>query len=193
MRSTIVILAAGAAALALAGCQKKDAAGASQASAAASAAPATGASPLASLPHRKAGLWQMHQSVSGIDRVMTSEICIDDATEAKMSMWSAGASQNCSTQNVSRGLDGSIKIASTCKMGSGGTISTVATVSGDYSSHYRVHADSTTTGAAVPQMNGQHTMIIDAQWTGPCPPGQVGGDMTLPGVGKVNMFKTMKP
>jgi hypothetical protein len=29
-------------------------------------------------------------------------------------------------------------------------------------------------------MNGNHTMTVTAKWTGPCPAGQRGGDMTMP-------------
>jgi hypothetical protein len=187
MRSTLVLLAAGVAALALAGCQKKQAAAPSQGQAAASAA-APSASLSLTAPHRKPGLWEMHQSVSGIDRVITSTLCIDEATEKKMSVWSTGADQKvCSTGAITRLPDGSLRVTSTCNMGSAGTSVSTATVSGDFNDRYRVHVDSTVTGAAVPQMNGQHTMIVDAQWKGACPAGQVGGDMTMPGVGKINI------
>ncbi len=184
MRSILIALAATA--VGFGGCQNK----ASTSSQPSAGSPAS----LASLPHRKAGLWKLTQTVSGVDGVRTSELCIDEASEAKSSLWSAGSSQKlCTVTGLSRGVDGSIRVASTCKMGSAGTISTVAVVSGDYSSRYSVHSDSTIRGAAFAPMNGQRSMVVNAEWTGPCPAGLVGGDMSVPGMGKVNMTKAPHP
>jgi hypothetical protein len=73
-------------------------------------------------------------------------------------------------------------------MGSGGTIVSTGEAKGDFGSHYTVDIKSSTTGAAAPQMNGEHAMTLEATWKGPCPAGFKPGDMELPGGMKINML-----
>ncbi len=195
MRSTLVILAAALAATALTGCQKKDAA--SQASAS-GAAPATatggGTVTLNDIPHRKSGLWEQSMTMSAINRTVSTQTCVDEASEAKTSFWSQNkVNDDCSVAKVDHGLDGSWNVESTCKMKDGTTVSSQAKASGDFSSHYTVHVASTVSGAPMAAMNGQHTYDLEAKWVGPCPAGMTGGDSTLPGGGKINITKAMKP
>jgi hypothetical protein len=159
-------------------------------SAAASAAPP--AEP--AKPRRKPGLWEQHLSLGGTDMVQTSQICIDDATEQKLSMFGAQVNrQMCKTYQLMRKLDGSWAFSSVCSMGSGGTVTTAGTVTGDFATAYKVRSETTTTGAVVPQMNGDRKVDIDAAWMGPCKPGQKGGDMILPNGMKVNLLNLKQP
>ena len=61
------------------------------------------------------------------------------------------------------------------------------TIVGDFNTAYKVSIDSTTTGAAVPSLNGEHRMSIAATWVGPCAPGQMGGDVIMPDGRTINM------
>src|SRR5687768_18029521 len=42
-------------------------------------------------------------------------------------------------------------------------------VTGDFNQRYVMTVDSTTTGATQATMNGQHKMIMTAEWAGACP------------------------
>jgi hypothetical protein len=172
------------------------ASGAPAASSAASKAAPNAAAPAAlpAKPRRKPGLWEQHLSLGGTDMVQTSQICIDDVTEQKLSMFGAQINrQNCKTYQLMRKTDGSWAFSSVCNMGSGGTVTTAGTVTGDFATAYKVRSDTTTVGAVVPQMNGDRKVDIDAAWMGPCKPGQKGGDMVLPNGMKVNLLDLKVP
>jgi hypothetical protein len=178
-----------------AGCQKKPAgekaAEAGKAGADASATVPGPAAGLATPPRRKPGLWK--QSVTMGQAAQITRLCLDAATEAKISMWGAQATKEmCKTNQMSRQLDGSWKFVSECDMGGGGRITTTGVATGDFGSSYQMTADSVTTGASSPQMNGAHKMVIQATWEGPCPAGFKPGDMELPGGMKINMLDMAK-
>jgi hypothetical protein len=164
-------------------------------SAAAKAAPnAAAPAALPAKPRRKPGLWEQHLSLGGTDMVQTSQICIDDITEQKLSMFGAQINrQNCKVYQLKRKTGGSWAFSSVCNMGSGGTVTTAGTVTGDFATAYKVRSDTTTVGAVVPQMNGDRKVDIDAAWRGPCKPGQKGGDMVLPNGMKVNLLDLKIP
>jgi len=179
------VLVSAACVLALAACSKKPA-GAPEASSA--AAPAVASAPAAPMtpPERKAGLWEQKMSTAGMTQV--SRICFSDEVNKKMSLWGQQAADDtCSTKSMTP-TAGGWKFASTCNMGSGGTIVSSGEAKGDFGSHYTVDIKSTTTGAAAPQMNGDHAMTLEATWKGPCPADFKPGDMELPGGTKINML-----
>ncbi len=170
--------------VALAGCNKsKDnaAAGNGAGTAATTSAPA-GPMSLSDMPKRKPGLWAMTMVHDGVDRHMNMQTCIDAESDAKMAVFGQGMSKDmCSKTELTRGLDGSIHFTSTCSIG-GGTTTSTGEASGDFSSHYTIKSESTTTGSPVATVNGHHTMTMDVQWTGPCQPGQKGGDVVVNGM-----------
>lgn len=178
--TTVVAVTLGA--VALSGCKKKDE----------SASPASSSTPLeAPKLTRKPGLWRMAIS-NGQSVVQTIEMCIDADTDQRLSIMGAQMGDDaCSQHSYARQPDGSWTFSSVCDMGTGGRTSSTGTASGDFSSHYVVHADSVTEGAALSQMNGKHSSTIDASWNGPCPAGQVGGDMTVQGM-KINVLRGKK-
>ena len=127
-------------------------------------------------------------SVDGLGGPRSTQICIDSATEAKMSMMGqqmAGA--HCETPQLSRNLDGSIAFTNNCTIG-GGKSETTGTLKGDFNSAYTTDIDTKSSGMAVAAMNGEHKMTVSATWTGPCAPDQKGGDMILPNGMKVNII-----
>jgi hypothetical protein len=187
MRSLAVVMSLSAAALALGACNKAgDKAG---------SAAAPGAAPAASvaempMPNRTAGLWK--QTISGRGHAQTVRICLDANTDKKMALWSQGMGmEHCSKNEHHRGLDGSVTFASECDLPPSGHVSSKGVANGDFSSHYTVTIEGTIEGAAMKQMNGSSTTVIDAVREGDCPAGWKGGDMELPGVGKVN-FESMQ-
>lgn len=142
-------------------------------------------------PKRKPGLWE--QRVSNGDFVQVSRICLDAATDAKLSWWGTQATKDICEKNItSKTTDGGWRFSSVCDMGTGGKTTTSGVAKGDFDASYRIEAESSTVGAAAPQMNGSRKMIIDAQWQGPCPADMKGGDMQLPGGVKINLLEAMK-
>lgn len=174
--------------LALAACSKKeDKTPTAEASASASASGANAsasAGPIAP-PKRKPGLWA--QTVSTAGMTQTSKLCLDEATEAKMSVWGQQMGQDMCARNVITPAAGGWSFDSECTMAGAGTIKTKGTATGDFNSKYVVKATSTTSGSSMAQANGTHEMEVTATYEGPCPAGMKPGDMTLPGGMTVNI------
>ena len=181
MRTILVISSA---ALALAACQKSPAASGSATETATAGAPAT---PLAGgTPRRRAGLWQQTIGAEGSATTMgTMKICVDAASETKAAVFGhnmaahAPGGAHCNTSAPIRGLDGSYTFASTCTLPGGGSTINKGVLTGDLSSEYRIHVDTTTTGASIASLNGHHVVDMAGKWVGPCPAGMAGGDVEL--------------
>jgi hypothetical protein len=106
-----------------------------------------------------------------------------------MGWWGQQASKDmCTHTAFTRGLDGSMSFSSSCDMGASGHTVTKGVATGDFATGYQMQAETTTTGAAAPQMNGVHKMTVEAAWKGPCPADMKPGDMELPGGMKINML-----
>ena len=179
------VLVSTACVLALAACSKKPAAAPDASSAAAPAVASAPAAPMTP-PERKAGRWEQKMSTAGMTQV--SRIGFSDEVNKKMSLWGQQAGDDqCTSKSVTPTVGG-WKFASTCNMGSGGTIVSSGEARGDFGSHYTVDIRSSTTGAGAPQMNGEHVMTLEATWKGPCPADFKPGDMELPGGMKINML-----
>lgn len=181
------ILAA-TAALALAACSKPAGEKAASAEGAAKPAAATASVPAgpAAMPSRKPGLWK--QTVSTAGMTQTSTLCLDKAVESKLAVWGAGASKERCQETAIAPAPGGWSFTSACDMGTGGRTTTEGVVTGDFNTSYKVEASSRTEGAAAPQMNGPHKMVMQATWQGPCPADMKPGDMALPNGMKINML-----
>lgn len=172
---------AGIVVLAATACSKEKQAGETDRSAAAAAT--------VEVPKRKPGLWKQTMLVEGLDVLQTTQVCLDEASDAKLAWWGQqGFKQACSKNEIVRQPDGSWKFSSVCE-GAGVKTTNDGAVVGDFSSRYQLRAESTTTGAPVPQMNGSHTVTIDAEWVGDCPAGMAPGDLDLPNGQRVNMLE----
>jgi hypothetical protein len=180
------VLALSAAALALGACGKPAGDKAASAEGAGKAATATAPAGPMTMPSRKPGLWQQTVTTTGMQQV--SSICLDKASEAKLSVWGTGASKDMCQQSEISPVPGGWAFKSSCDMGTGGKTVSHGTITGDFDSSYKLQAESTTEGAGAPQMNGAHMMSMEATWEGPCPPDMKPGDMTLPGGMKINML-----
>ncbi|HEY3696962.1 DUF3617 domain-containing protein [Phenylobacterium sp.] len=188
------LLITAAALAAMAGCHKKPAEAPAPAAAPSAGSPVaqapastTAAAAPFVAPRRKPGLWE--QTISMAQMKQSTRLCVDQALEDKMGWWGQQAARDmCSKSAFTRGLDGSVTFASSCDMGASGHTVTRGKATGDFSSAYKVEMVSTTTGAATPQMNGEHRSVVEAAWKGPCPAGMKGGDMVLPGGMKMNLL-----
>lgn len=141
------------------------------------------------VPKRKPGLWKQTMLVEGIDVIQTVQLCIDAASDSKLAWWGQqGFKQACSKNEVVRQPDGSWKFSSVCS-GAGVKTTNDGSAVGDFSSKYQLRADSTTSGAPVPEMNGSRSITIDAVWAGECPAGMKPGDMETANGQRINMLE----
>ncbi len=156
-------------ALALAACGKKQEAAATGEASLTSGSAATAQAP--AMPKRKAGLWS--QTVTMAEFTQTSRLCLDDATEAKISVVGLQASKTlCAQQSMTPNPTGGWSFNSVCDMGSGGTTTTKGTITGDFNSKYRMEADTSTQGAgALPGMAAELSRAVDLLVYGTDPPG----------------------
>ena len=183
MRTAFVLAVAFATAVSVSACRKPATSGATNATAtgaasssdaSAATAPSGGGGALANsdMPHRKPGLWKMHMVNSAMPRPVDYAECVGPETD-KVD-WTGRAADHHCNPNFSRGLDGSIHGTATCSMGRGMSMAMEVRVAGDFGNHYTVHIDNTMSGAPLAQLNGKHSMDIDAVWSGPCTPGSHG-------------------
>jgi hypothetical protein len=139
-------------------------------------------------PKRKPGLWRQTVSTSGLAVPPQSMSMCTDQSSDELIVRRAGSSEQCSQQSVRR-QGNAFVVTAVCKDGDT-TVRTHGTFTGDFSSHYsgemRTSFD--------PPMRGVKEMSqrIDARWIGPCQPGQKPGDVTLEGVGGMNMNELMR-
>ena len=141
------------------------------------------------VPKRKPGLWKQTVLIEGIDALQTVQLCLDEASDPKLAWWGQqGFKQACSKNDINRQPDGSWKFSSICE-GAGVKTTNDGAAVGDFSSRYQLKAESTTTGAPVPQMNGSRTVTIDAEWLSECPAGMRPGDIDLPDGQRMNVLE----
>ncbi|WP_310538771.1 DUF3617 family protein [Phenylobacterium sp.] len=168
------VLVMGVALLALAACQKKVESTAAVGEAPAASATASAVSP----PKRKPGLWAQTISTNGMTQTM--KLCLDEATEAKMTVWGQQAGKDICAKNTVTPAPGGWTFVSECDMGQAGKVATTGKATGDFNSKYVIKATSVTTGSTMAQANGTHEMEMTGTWEGACPANMKPGDMTLP-------------
>lgn len=182
MRLWIAALALSASALTLAACHKTDEG--EQKTAVEAAKPT-----VVETPQRKAGLWKQTMSIEGTAIKQVASLCLDNQSDKKIAWWAQqGVRGGCAKNDVHRQPDGSWKFTSSCQMAGGITMDSEGVATGDFASKYEVKATTTTSGAPMAQMNGTRTIVIDAEWTGPCPSDMKPGDMELPDGRRMNMM-----
>lgn len=131
-------------------------------------------------PQRKPGLWRQQLTFDGGGYpIPPSEMCVDAASERRLTLVGAQMQRNlCAAYRVKRRRDGAWALSSTCTLGDGRTATTSAVARGDFKTAYSVEASGVFEGGAKRET---HTIAITASYLGPCPPGQVGGDVTTNG------------
>lgn len=153
------------------------------------AAGGSNASAVVEVPKRKPGLWKQTMLVEGIDVIQTVQLCLDPDSDSKLAWWGQqGFKQACSKNEIEKQPDGSWKFSSVCE-GAGVRTTNDGSAVGDFNSRYQLKAESSTSGAPIPEMNGTRTITIDAEWVGECPAGMKPGDMDLPNGQRMNMLE----
>jgi hypothetical protein len=132
------------------------------------------------LPKRKAGLWEMKMEMSSTPgRVMISEQCIDEKTDAQLQNQALAIKDQlgCSRQNR-KTLHG-YEIDSTCKM-DGRTVVSHAVLSGDFSRAYTLESHATYT-PPIGKLSAA-TVKVTTRYLGACKAGMQPGDIRMNGV-----------
>lgn len=175
------VLILGVSLLALAACQKK-----TDATAALGDAPkAAVAAQMTSPPKRKPGLWAQTIATGGMTQTM--KLCLDEATEAKLTVWGQQVGKDICAKNEITPTVGGWSFTSACDMGAAGKVSTTGKATGDFNSKYVIKATSVTTGSSMAQANGTHEMEMTGTWEGACPATMKPGDMTMAGGVTINI------
>ncbi|WP_246263479.1 DUF3617 domain-containing protein [Caulobacter soli] len=138
-------------------------------------------------PKRKPGLWTQTMTLKAQGFTRSFRFCVDETSDEKMGLDTQSDDKRCRRQSMTRGVDGSWTVVSTCDMGAAGRSDSTIHVAGDFNTRYVMDVTSTTTGAAQPAMNGEHKMSMTAEWSGACPAGWTGGDVEMPGGRRINL------
>lgn len=138
-------------------------------------------------PARKPGLWK--QTMVSKGQTIASTLCLDTATDRKLSIIGQQMGAQTCSKNTVRPLPGGFAFESVCSSSGTGTISSKGAVTGNFNSRYEMKSRSTISGAKMAMMNGTSDMTMTAVWAGACPAGMAPGDMTMPGGIKVNVLK----
>ncbi|MGH8583706.1 MAG: DUF3617 domain-containing protein, partial [Gammaproteobacteria bacterium] len=142
------------------------------------------------LPKRKSGLWQITIHARGAPMPMVTEQCVGEETDdlLKQQGARAAAQADCDKNSVERDGD-RIVIDSVCRFDKT-TATTHAVYTGDFSSGYSAEMSV----SYDPPMAGmkEAKQTIEAKLLGPCKPGQKPGDVSVPGMGTMNLEEMMK-
>ena len=138
-------------------------------------------------PRRKPGLWEIRSSASEQLGLPPVRLCVGDQTDTPehhldRKVGKRGACQLGAFKRV--GINWVAD--STCK-DSRTTIVSQSTVTGDFQSHYRID---TVILYSPPLANNRRedSEYTEARWLGPCPDNQKPADLTIPGMGVLNML-----
>lgn len=150
---------------------------------------AGGAPAVVETPSRKPGLWKQTMTIEGLNVMQTASLCLDEATDQKVSWWAQqGARGGCDQNEVKKNPDGSWSFSSVCRLEGAMKTTTTGQAVGDFQRAYQVRAETTTENAPIPAMNRTNTVVIDASWEGPCPADMKPGDMVTPQGMKLNVL-----
>jgi hypothetical protein len=144
------------------------------------------------LPARKPGQWEMKMTpkTAGAAPTMTTQLCLDAASDKAIMAQGLAMSTGCTTQQ-SRDGSGNLVIDATCTIGDRKS-KTHSVVSGDFQSHYTIDVVSDSVGGN-PALPKHSEIAQDATWVGACQAGMQPGDMMLPGGRKINLLSMVKP
>ncbi len=131
-------------------------------------------------PKPSFGQWEYKNTLKG--RTMAMKMCVDaKSSEAVSWVNPAATAEDCSKREYSKLPDGSWTFYTVCRTTMGGETTSSGAVKGDFTRNFTVLVTVKTEGASNAAANGVIDMKIDASYIGPCPAGQRGGDVVMPG------------
>jgi len=141
------------------------------------------------MPARKPGLWEIKMQIPNMPQPMLSQHCIDEKTDNLLQQQGEKqARQQCSKNSMSKQGD-KVIVDSVCKIDAT-TATTHAVFSGDFNRSYRGEIDTSFS----PPLHGTKAskQVLEGKWLGACKPGQKPGDVSMPGMGSINLNDLMK-
>jgi hypothetical protein len=139
-------------------------------------------------PSRKAGLWEQSLTRDGKPgRLGGLKVCLDAATDRKLSVFGRHFDQGDCRRQVTRDATGVYRFNSTCNLEDGAVLKAMGAATGDFASSYTVHSEVNVSGSPIETMNGMHEIKISAHYKGPCPAGMRPGDVSLGSGMKANL------
>lgn len=144
---------------------------------------------LGDAPRLRAGYWETTSIQEDRNGKETTKIsmCIDDAMQEKMSVFSQGGMGGmCSEMSITPQGGNRWAVRSVCNPAGMGRMVSEGTVSGDMRTRY--HSDMVTTGSIMGQSMNDRT-IQEARHVGACPDGVVPGDLVMEDGTNVNMLQ----
>jgi hypothetical protein len=151
------------------------------------------------IPKRKPGLWEMSMQMQGQGGMpaITTRQCVDEQSDAEMHR-KAFAGNDAKTQCKqlsNKKIAGGVEIEAECRSDDGGTVKTLARITGDMQTSYTMENDMTFS----PPKNGMSKAKLSMKGThrGACPAGMKGGDIQMthmggPGGMAIDMEKLKK-
>ncbi len=138
-------------------------------------------------PARRAGLWEQVMTRDGKPgRLGKLQICLDAATDARVSAFGRRFNSAACQKSVTR--DGGVyRFTASCTRENGATVKTTGVATGDFTQNYRVRSEIDVSGASLEAMNGMHTVEVNGRYLGACPDDMRPGDVSLGGGLKVNI------
>lgn len=132
------------------------------------------------LPARKPGFWEA-EIKSDQEPPVTTRQCIDAQTDARLQKAGQGVMDGNCSKNVMQRDGSGWRGESVCRLGTT-TITSRSTVTGDFSSEFRMVVDA----QYAPPLMGktQSSTTVTHRFKGACPAGWKPGDMELPGMGQ---------
>ena len=141
-------------------------------------------------PKLKAGLWEVNMTSGKADaKPRLTTMCLDDSVQREMYTMSTGMMAGMCSKHEIKVAGNKVTTIANCDLGIAKMQSqAVMTLSGNTSYHTEARA------TFDPPLNGakESTSIIDGKHVGACKPGQLPGDMTLPGGQTVNVRQLMR-
>lgn len=142
------------------------------------------------LPKRKSGLWEMTMigdQTNGQPQTVTT--CVDMKTDTGLtSSFGGKIPKNCKQPTLKKSA-GTFIITSSCKF-TDSNVKTVAVLSGDTNSAYKI--DRTSTYNPPNKGKKESKQSITARWLGACKADQRPGDMIMPDGTKINISDIQK-
>ena len=137
-------------------------------------------------PRRRAGLWEIETVGANAAGLPAARYCIDDTTDrASLNLdRSSGVKGSCRLGAFRRAGD-AWSAETICRQGRTSVVSR-SVASGDFETAYRID----TVIQYDPPLGGvipRESTAIRGRWIGPCSAGQRAGDVSIPGMGRLNM------
>ncbi len=137
-------------------------------------------------PRRKPGLWEIRSTAAHASGLAPTQYCVGDATDVESNHLDRANGQRGACMLGAFQRAGTAWVAeSVCKEGKTVVLSR-AVASGDLQQEYRIDTH-VTYDPPLAGIKREDKEAVVARYLGDCPAGQRAGDMTLPGVGVLNM------